>query len=520
MTVLKREVAQIVGAAHVTDDAGTRDVMRADIWTRGEAPALIVSPANTAELARVAAIAAGHNCPMLPRGGGMSYTAGYVGDAPNAVLLDLRRMNRILEIAEPDMTVRVEAGVTWAQLYEALKPKGLRTPFWGPLSGISSTIGGGLSQNNAFFGAGIYGPSSDSVLGLSVVLADGSVFRTDHPKRGGARHAFPQYGPNLTGLFLSDGGALGVKAEATLRLIPLPEHEDWVSLAFQSRETCAAAMAAMARENLASELFGFDPNLAKVRMKRASLMADAASLAKVVTAQKSILGGLKEGAKIALAGRGFIGEADYSLHAVIEGRSKSGIADALSRLRNIAKHHDGKEIENTIPKVIRANPFTPLNNILGPEGERWAPIHGIVSLSDGPRVWAEIDTLFQDMDAQFQSHRVSTGYLVTTLGTTGYLIEPVFFWPEERFAIHDETVEPHYLKRLPKHDPNPGATGLVKTARARILDIFEKSGAAHFQIGRTYRYAQTRDPAQLALLRAVKSALDPRNLMNPGVLGL
>ena len=52
----------------------------------------------------------------------------------------------------------------------ALKPLGLRTPFWGPLSGLSSTIGGGLSQNNAFFGAGLYGPSVESVLSLTIAL--------------------------------------------------------------------------------------------------------------------------------------------------------------------------------------------------------------------------------------------------------------------------------------------------------------------------------------------------------------
>lgn len=520
MSALKQEMLQIAGAEHVTDDGAARELMRADIWTRGEAPEAIVAPSNTDELSRIVAVAARYKAPVLPRGGGMSYTAGYVGTARNAVLLDLRRMNRIQEINTSDMTVRVEAGVTWAQLYDGLKPKGLRTPFWGPLSGISSTIGGGLSQNNAFFGAGLYGPSSDSVLALTVVLADGSLLQTDHRKTGGARHAFPQYGPNLTGLFLSDCGALGVKAETTLRLIPWPEHEDWLSLSFQSRAACAQAMAVMARENVACELFGFDPNLAKVRMKRASLMADAGSLAKVVAAQKTILGGLKEGAKIALAGRGFIGEADYTLHAVVEGRSKAGVADGMARLRAAAKRHDGKEIENTIPKVIRANPFTPLNNILGPEGERWAPIHGIVSMSDGPSVWAEIDALFAEMNEEFQANGVSTGYLVTTLGTSGYLVEPVFFWPDERYAIHDATVEAHYLKGLPKHDPNPAATDLVKLSRKRILDIFERAGAAHFQIGRTYPFAQTREAAQLSLLRAVKSALDPHNLMNPGVLSL
>lgn len=520
MSALREELSQIVGPAHASCDGALLDLMRADIWTQGAAPEIVVAPENAAEIARIVAVAARHKALILPRGGGISYTAGYVGESRGAVLIDLRRMNRIIEIDERSMTVRVEAGVTWKDLYEALRPKRLRTPFWGPLSGISSTIGGGLSQNNAFFGAGLYGPSSDSVLSVSVATADGGILHTDHCRKDGGRHAFPQFGPNLTGLFLSDCGALGVKTEATLRLIPLPEHEDWLSLSFGERSACAETMAGMARENVACELFGFDPNLAKVRMRRASLLADASTLAKVMGAQKSILGGMREGAKIALAGRGFIGDADYTVHAVVEGRSKAMVADGMARLRAIAKTHGAKEIDNTIPKVIRANPFTPLNNILGPDGERWAPIHGIVSLSDGPKVWAAIDALFAEMAATFDRMGISTGYLVTTLGTTGYLVEPVFFWPGERFAVHDATVEPQFLKRLPKHNTNPAALDAVKSARARILDIFESAGAAHFQIGRTYRYAATRDPAQWALLKALKAALDPDGIMNPGVLGL
>jgi hypothetical protein len=276
----------------------------------------------------------------------------------------------------------------------------------------------------------------------------------------------------------------------------------------------------MAREGIACELFGFDPNLARVRMRRASLLADAAQLAKVMTAQKSILGGLKEGAKVALAGRGFLGKADYSLHAVVEGRSRAAVDAGTAKLRAIAKRYDAKEVENTIPKVIRANPFTPLNNILGPDGERWAPIHGIVAQGDGPRVWSEIDALFNTMAPRFEAGGVTTGYLVTSLGTTGYLIEPVFFWPEERFAIHDATMEAGYLKTLPTHVANPAATALVKEARQGVLDIFTRVGAAHFQIGRTYPYAVTRDAPALALLKALKKAVDPDNLMNPGVLGL
>ena len=86
--------------------------------------------------------------------------------------------------------------------------------------------------------------------------------------------------------------------------------------------------------------------------------------------------------------------------------------------------------------------------------------------------------------------------------------------------MHESTVEAHYLKKLPKLAHDEAAAALVDKLRENILDIFEAYGATHFQIGRTYRYAQTRDPLTLALLQAVKDHVDPKGFMNPGSVGL
>jgi FAD/FMN-containing dehydrogenase len=322
----------------------------------------------------------------------------------------------------------------------------------------------------------------------------------------------------MTGLFLGDAGALGVKTEAAFRLIRMPEHEGWLSFSFSEAAPCIAAMSDIARAGLGCEVFGFDPNLARVRMKRASLLADAGALLKVVGAQKSLFEGLREGAKIALAGRGFLDGADYSLHAVAEGRSKAGVDHDLAAIRKIVADHGGEEVENTIPKVIRANPFTPLNNILGPRGERWAPVHGIVRHSDAGACFAAIEAYFQSLAAEFEQGQIVTGYLTTTMSTNGFLIEPVFFWPEDRFEIHDATVEPGYLAKMPRHASNPGATASVIKARQGVVDVFARFGAAHFQVGRSYPLAQSRTPEARAMLTAVKRALDPNNIKNPGAL--
>lgn len=517
---LTDRLVQMVGAAHVSTDPARRAAMSEDVYARGGLAAVVVSPGSTEEVSRVVAAATAAGRAVAPRGGGMSYTGGYTPKDAGAVLIDLSRMNRILEVNAANMTVTVEAGATWADLRAALRPLCLRTPFWGPLSGISSTIGGGLSQQNAFFGAGVWGPTSESVTCLTLVLADGSIVRTGSAGTKGGTGFFRHYGPDLAGLFLGDTGALGVKTEATLRLIPDPAHEGWISFAMDGLSETARAMAAVARTGLACEVAAFDPNLAKVRMRRASLLTDAKTLAAVVSSQKNLFEGMKQGAKMALAGRGFMDDAGYTLHLVTEGASQGQIDHALATLRALVMGHGGREIENTIPKAMRAAPFTPLNNVLGPDGERWVPIHGIVPHEQGEACWSAIDALFREREAAFAAKAMTTGYLLTTLATNGFLIEPVFFWPDERFVLHETTVEPGYLAKLPVHAADPEAAELVADTRERILDIFEAHGAAHFQIGRTYRYAQTREPATLALLKAIKAAVDPRGLMNPGALGL
>ncbi len=511
---------QKLGENGLQEDTATRELMSQDIWHKGDTAAFVASPSNLEDLQAVVCAAYERGISLNPRGGGMSYTKGYTPDRDNVGILDMSKLDQIIEINTDDMYVSVQAGVTWAQLYEALKKQGVRTPFWGPLSGISSTIGGGLSQNNAFFGAGKYGTTGDSVLSVTVILADGTLVRTG---TGGTKNGKPfwrHYGPDLTGLFCGDAGTLGYKAEITFRLIPLPQADEHASFEFATRDACAQAQARMMREDIACEIYGFDPNLTKVRMARASILADAKSLTNVIKGQGSILKGLKAGAKVAMAGRGFMDKVDYSLHVSVEGRSKTGVKEDMAVLKKIAKDLGGKEIENSIPTIIRANPFGPLNNILGPQGERWVPIHGIVPVSEGEATWRDIETRFDAMRDELDMHDILTGYLITSLGTTGYLIEPVFIWPEEIWDIHEQTVEPDVAKRVTRFEANPEATAVVQKARQAVLDVFTEHGAAHFQIGRTYPYREGRDEATWKLLEAIKQAVDDKGIVNPGALGL
>lgn len=500
------------GVEILTDEA-TRDFYAHDVYDRGADLLAVVRPRDTEQLSASVAAATSQNIPVIPRGGGMSYTGGYTSDKPGAVLFDLTGMDRILDINETDMTVTVEAGCTWAKLYETLQPMKLRTPFWGTLSGLKANIGGGMSQNCLFWGSGRYGTAAQSCVSMDVVLADGRVLNT------GKKFTRP-YGPDLTGIFLADTGALGMKATITLRLIPEAEAHGYASFSFDTYEDTLSALAEIERSGVATECFGFDPSLNAIRMKRDSLSSDAKALGKMMKKQGSVWGAIKEGAKVVAAGREFMDEARFSLHVLTEARLQAAADDDLERARVIALKHRATETENTIPKIIRANPFGPLNSMLGPEGQRWAPVHGLLPHSKAVQCYAAIEALLAEHKAEMDALGVFTGTLVSAVSGSGTIIEPCLYWPDASNILHRDTVEEAHLSKLPDLPANPQAWAFTQKMKQALVDLFHAHDAAHLQIGRTYRYRDSLDPSASALLHDLKKSLDPKGLMNPGSLGL
>jgi FAD/FMN-containing dehydrogenase len=518
---LKTALVAIVGDEHVRDDADTRALHSQDIWAAAPATvAIVVSPQSVEQIAATLAAASKAGYAIAPRGAGMSYTGGYVPLVERTVSLDLSRMDAVLRIDADDMTVTVQAGCTWAHLLESLAPLGLRTPFWGPMSGLMSTIGGGLSQLNAMLGAGHYGTSSESVVAMTLVLSDGRVLRTGARGADGDSPFYRHYGPDLAGVFFGDCGAFAVKAEITLRLIRNPPHEGYASFAFGSGRALLEAMAEMARAGVACETCAFDPGLTRVRMQRESLASDMKTLAAVVGKQKSLVQGLVEAGRVVLAGRDFVGADEFPLHVIAEGRCAEAVDSDLATVRRIASEHGGHEIENTIAKVIRARPFPPLNSVLGPAGQRWAPIHGIAPLSQAAAVFEAVDAVFAGMKEAFEQSGITVGYLFTSMSTNALIVEPVFYWPDARGPVHEAAIQPEHMARLPPLVANPKALAVVVQARERIIAVYQRFGCGHFQIGRTYPYRASRDAASWSLLEAVKRELDPAGALNPGVLGL
>ena len=204
-SALLDELATIVGEGDLLLDPVSCAAAAADIfvWPDAVAAQAVIRPGSTEQMSHVMQALAKSDVAVVPRGAGLSYTAGVV-PATAAVVVDCLRLKQIQVFAQ-DMYAIVGAGTTWLELYEALKPLGLRAAQISPISGSHSTIGGAASQN---LPGGL-----EHFIGLKVVLADGTVVTTGSAAKSGA-NAFARYaGPDLTGLFLGDCGAFGIKTD-------------------------------------------------------------------------------------------------------------------------------------------------------------------------------------------------------------------------------------------------------------------------------------------------------------------
>ncbi len=197
-------------------------------------PEAVAFPRNTAQVSKILAICHRKRIPVTTRGGGRGYVGGCV-PVRGGLVLSTIRMNRILEISKPDGVAVVQPGVITAKLASTAASKGLFYPP-DPASLKESTLGGNIATNAGGPRCLKYGVTRSYILGLEVVLADGTAVRL-----GGRTHK-NRTGFDLVGLFTGSEGMLGVVTEATLRLLPLPPSRSALLAEFTSLPKAAAAV--------------------------------------------------------------------------------------------------------------------------------------------------------------------------------------------------------------------------------------------------------------------------------------
>ena len=515
----------LCGAAAVDASDEARQLAGHDIFhTAALLPLFVFKPTDVAQLAQGVAQIAAAGLALAPRGGGMSYTGGYLPARP-FVCVDVSQLNRVLEVNAADLFITVQAGCTWAQVRDALAGSGLTTPYGGPLSGLRATVGGALSQNSMFFGAGQHGTAAESVLGLQVVLASGEVLATGSAALAGAS-AFARWGgPDMTGLFIGDTGALGIKAVATLRLIPVPAAQGYASFGFPGIADMVGCQVALMRQGLGSECFGIDAykaqNSAQTGNKLAAqnIAAGVKTLSQIARSGASLAAGLKAAAGVAMAGTDYLAVHPYSIHLALDGDSKAHVEDRLARVAAIARAHAGVAQPASVPQVLRAQPFQPLRSVLAHNGDRWVPVHGIVPLSRALETVLAVEELLKGHAAAMQAQGILYSPLTANLDRA-FLYEPCFYWPDALYPIHTDVLGEATTRPWRSRPPAPAALALVQQLWQEAADVLDRCGAVHFQIGRAYPHLPRLAEPTRALLQALKQQLDPRGLMNPGSLGL
>lgn len=509
--------ARLPDIALQTDDL---ELFTTDIYYVAEHPPLAVAaPRTAAEICKIVAAVRDLGLSLTTRGAGLSYSAGYLPTNARTLVIDMRGLDRIIAINNQDRHVTVEAGVTWAALRDALKPHGLTTPFWGTFSGRHATIGASLAQGAKFFGSASRGSSAESVLGLKVVTGRGDLVTTGSAASNVETSPFfRNYGPDLTGMFLGDCGAFGIKVEATLQLVPIAGAVAACSYFFEDAATQLGAMGRIGSELLASECLGIDSFSARARMEGGGLLHDLKTLGGIVAGSGSILGGLRDAAQIALSGRGFVQNDGFLMNCVVEGRDSADAQSRLRRVRLIAREAGGRPLPASIPKVMHALPFPPMNGLLTPSAKRMNWLHTVVPNSGGGACYAATEGVFERHRAAMKENGVDRGYLLSTHGPSGVGVETLIRWSDEAYPIHSAYLSPAEKARLRLRPGNAAAAALVKTISGEILDAWRQIGGVHLQIGRKYPYFETRLPQTAELLGDFKRMVDPDGILHPGNL--
>lgn len=240
MTDLLADLSAIVGVATDAETLAVASIDRSGSVPVGQ-PLAVVRPGSVEEAQGILRVATRHRVPVVPRGAGTGLAGGATAGG-GSLVLDLSGLDRIREISLEDAYAVVEPGVLTADLDRAAGAHGLRyAP--DPASAEISTIGGNIATNAGGLRCVKYGVTRDAVLGLDVVLADGTLIHT------GRRTAKGVAGFDLTSLFTGSEGTLGVIVGATVRLRPVPELTLTAAAAYADVAAAARACAAVVADH-------------------------------------------------------------------------------------------------------------------------------------------------------------------------------------------------------------------------------------------------------------------------------
>jgi FAD/FMN-containing dehydrogenase len=453
---LRAALARELPADLLSDDAADLAEYGRD-WTRvlAPAPSAIAFPRSTAEVSRVLALASAHGVPVVPSGGRTGLAGGAVA-ARGELVLSLARMRRMDPVDELGLTVRVQAGAVTEAVHHHVAERGLFWPVDFASKG-SSQVGGNLATNAGGVRVIRHGLTRQWVLGLEVVLASGAVLEL-----GGALEK-NNTGLDLRQLFIGSEGTLGVITEATLKLCPLPREAD---------------VALLATADLAGVLALFRAARGSGLTVAAFEMFTDRCLARVLAHRK-----LRPP---------FTPPAAYHVLVELEGAGRDAVEDWVGGLVE-----EGLASDATVAQ----------------------------SPAQAAELWALREGISESLSATGTPHKNDVALPIAGLAAfcadlEGWLAREHPGWELCLFGhigdgnLHVNTMKPEgmekeaFLARTSEAD-----RGLFELVRRHRGSISAEHGIGLLK--KPY-LAYSRSPEELELMRAVKRALDPKNILNPG----
>ncbi len=447
----------IVGDQNVKTDPSDLYVYGSDSSVHHAMPWAVVRPETISHVQAVMRYANENLIPVIARGGG-SGMCGQTVPIEGGIVLDMKKMNHILEINLKDVYCRVEPGVVDDDLNLALKPYGVFYPPT-PASSRIATIGGEIANNASGVRSVKYGATRDAVLGMKVVMADGSLLNL------GAHTRVEASGYQLHKLIVGSEGTLGIVVEATLGFVPVPEFRCMGIANFDTLKEAGEAIGTI----MAS---GTIPSMLE--------LVDSVAIKAV---NKTMNLGLKE---VAAA---LIFEAD--------GMVKEAVDYEINKMEEICRKLNGKDIRSSYDPAERAKIFLGRKKLF-PALSKYDDNLASTSLADDMAVpyskMAEMAAKIHEIAKKHDIVMTAYGHCGSGCMHTKILMDTKRKdqWESARKAI---TQVYEYVRSVNGTTSAEHGIGLSKAESFKI----EKSDSLDF-------------------LARIKKAVDPNNILNPGKL--
>jgi FAD/FMN-containing dehydrogenase len=459
--LLYTALAEVVGAQRVVTGAAIGERYRLDVTKKySSRPAFLVQPATTDEVAALVRVASAHRTPITVVGG-QTGTVGSAVPSDAGIALSLERMNRIIEIDLPSMTMTVEAGCLLQIAQEEAEKVGALLPLDLGARG-SAMIGGAIGTNAGGNRVLRWGMMRDMVIGLEAVLADGTVISSL------TKMLKDNAGYNWKHLLIGSEGTLGVVTRAVLRLRPLPSTRQTALVGMRNFDKCIEVLRRL-EVVLSGRLSSFEVMWEDFysRMTEAQLPLRPRPLA---------LG--------------------YPIYALIEAMGGDKEADDMQFERVLGGLLEASVIDDAV--------------IANSERERQA-------------LWAVREDLQVGIAPMrpFRSYDVSMGVsdMPKFVDTARRNISLMFPSAEMIFYGHAGDGNLHAIVTAGKNTNAEVEHKLDTTVFDAVRDVHGSISAEHgIGVSRAPFLLWTRSERELELMRALKRALDPQNILNPGKL--